>query len=119
MTQRRILAACLCAIAVLPSALRAQERGGEPTPAVLHTISSPWRAVTMRPTVPTGARVVFSRFDAGRLAVQVSRGRRPDRAEPEPGTDLLRVLQESCAPILVQRADADPVPRARVVSLDF
>lgn len=119
MTPRRILAAALCAIVALSPALRAGEPGGEAVPAVLHATSSSWRAVTLRPTVPTGARVVFSRFDAGRLAVTVSRGRRPDRAEPQPGADLLRVLQENCAPLPVQRADADAVPRARVVSLDF
>jgi hypothetical protein len=120
MTSRPVLAATLLAVALAAPALRADERAPRAEPAALHSTAPPWRAVVVtRPPVTTGPRALFTRADAGRLTVQVSRGRRPDSPAPMPDTALLRVLEENCAPLPLQRAEADPVPRARVVSLEF
>lgn len=120
MSPRAGLAILLFGAALLPASLHSEEITAEPATAVLHQVSTPWRAVVTRGPAEPGARALFIEADAGRLAVKVSRGRRPVTAdEPGPATDLLRVLQESCTPLPMQRAEAVPVPRARVVSLEF
>ncbi|HPG23305.1 MAG TPA: hypothetical protein PLH75_11015 [Amaricoccus sp.] len=120
MTPRPMLAATLLAALLATPALHAEEPFARPAPAALRETAAPWRAVVVtRPPLATGPRALFAGADAGRLAVQVSRGRRPSAPEIPPGTDLLRVLQDACAPLPLQRAEADPVPRARVVSLEF
>jgi hypothetical protein len=120
MSPRAVLAILLSGATLLPAALHSEEITAEPTSAVLHQVSTTWRAVVTRGPAEPGARALFIEADAGRLAVKVSRGRRPASPdEPGPATDLLRVLQEGCTPLPMQRAAADPVPRARVVSLEF
>jgi hypothetical protein len=119
MLSRPILAVALLAATLLPATLRSEEIEVTAAPAVMHTTSTPWRAVVSRGTNEPRARARFTTADPGRLAVKVSRGPRAADLAPEPASEFLRVLQESCTPMPFQRAEAEPVPRARVVSLEF